>query len=153
MSYVGKYFIPSCLIKLVVIYVKETFSEMIGFDSGFTGYAYRANYKNESMYTEQDYGEIYSDFSACVKWKPSIHIPKEAARIFLKETGVLVERLQDITTKQAIKEEMCSEISCCVLPAYTMFFTCSIMVLPKCFIHFFPAIKIHPIIVSFYNRR
>jgi len=30
------------------------------------------------------------------KWKPSLHMPKEAARIFLKVKDVRVERLQDI---------------------------------------------------------
>lgn len=30
------------------------------------------------------------------EWKPSIHMPKEAARIFLRVTKVSVERLQDI---------------------------------------------------------
>ena len=34
------------------------------------------------------------------KWHPSIHMPKEIARIFLKVTGLRVERLQDITEEQ-----------------------------------------------------
>lgn len=37
-------------------------------------------------------------------WRPSIHMPKEAARIFLRVTGVRVERLQDITDKQIVAE-------------------------------------------------
>lgn len=32
------------------------------------------------------------------KWRPSIHMPKEAARIFLRVTSVHAERLQDIIT-------------------------------------------------------
>ena len=31
-----------------------------------------------------------------IKWHPSIHMPKEAARIFLRVTDVRVERLQDM---------------------------------------------------------
>ena len=38
------------------------------------------------------------------KWHPSIHMPKEAARIWLKVTDVRVERLQDITEEQACME-------------------------------------------------
>jgi hypothetical protein len=37
-------------------------------------------------------------------WKSPYFMPKEAARIFLKVTDVRVERLQDITEEQAIKE-------------------------------------------------
>lgn len=37
-------------------------------------------------------------------WHPSIHMPKEAARIWLKVTDVRVERLQSITIEGAIRE-------------------------------------------------
>ena len=37
-------------------------------------------------------------------WKPSIHMPKEAARIWLRVTDVRVERLQEITDEGAEKE-------------------------------------------------
>ena len=38
------------------------------------------------------------------KWHPSIHMPKEAARIWLKVTNVRVEHLQDITAEDALRE-------------------------------------------------
>lgn len=50
------------------------------------------------MYRATD--EIYGD----AKWHPSIHMPKEAARIWLKVTDVRVERLQEITEDEAVKE-------------------------------------------------
>ena len=39
-----------------------------------------------------------------IKWHPSIHMPKEAARIWLKVTNVRVERLQEITEDQTEEE-------------------------------------------------
>ena len=38
------------------------------------------------------------------EWKPSIHMPKEAARIFLRVKDVWVEQLREITQQQAIAE-------------------------------------------------
>ena len=44
------------------------------------------------------------EISGDAKWHPSIHMPKEAARIWLKVTNVRVERLQDITEDGAEAE-------------------------------------------------
>ena len=41
------------------------------------------------------------------KWHPSIHMPAEAARIFLRVTDLRVERLQEITDEGAEHEGIC----------------------------------------------
>ena len=70
-----------------ILYVRETWQEYSpGFDNLFI---YKAD---------------YTDGSVNVKWHPSIHMPKGAARIWLKVTDVRVERLQDITNEQILGE-------------------------------------------------
>ena len=64
-----------------VLYVRETWSEWTG------GYVYKA-WSSPFPQAGAYLGE---------KWHPSIHMPKDAARIWLKVTEVRVERLQDIT--------------------------------------------------------
>lgn len=67
-----------------ILYVRETWAE------GYDEYIYRADDK-------------MGDKSVIV-WHPSIHMPREAARIFLRVTGVRAERLQDITVDGALHE-------------------------------------------------
>lgn len=49
-----------------------------------------------------------SEISGDARWHPSIHMPKEAARIWLKVTDVRVERLQDITADDIRSEGLSS---------------------------------------------
>lgn len=63
--------------------------------------------KGEGCHLEEHYGykaSIANSEDAEEPWKPSIHMPKEAARIWLQVTDVWVERLQDIAPKDAKNE-------------------------------------------------
>lgn len=53
----------------------------------------------EIIYKADGYSQSHK-----MKWRPSIHMPLEAARIFLRVTDVRVERLQEITEEQAERE-------------------------------------------------
>lgn len=70
------------------LYVRETWAE-----NNF-GLFFRADYPQDNC-PEMECNE---------KWRPSIHMPKVAARIFLRVTDVRVERLQDITNDDCHKE-------------------------------------------------
>lgn len=60
--------------------------------------------ENEGCWRYRASHKIYGDAT----WKPAIHMPRAAARIFLRVTGVRVEQLQDITPAQ-IDVDGCKE--------------------------------------------
>lgn len=75
-----------------ILYVRETWGE--GYAEGT--YIYKADDKLAELPTFKKTSKIL--------YHPSIHMPKEAARIWLKVTDVRVERLQDITDDGAKAE-------------------------------------------------
>lgn len=71
-----------------ILWVRETFHKYYSESTGII-YSYKADNK------------LIEDAKI---WKPSIFMPREAARIFLEVTNVRVERIQDISEEDAIAE-------------------------------------------------
>ena len=61
-------------------------------------------YKNRYIYRADNPNYPVNIGVGAYGWRPSIHMPKEAARIWLKVTDVRVKRLQEITNDEAVKE-------------------------------------------------
>lgn len=76
-----------------ILYVRETWC------SAYDGERY---FYLSDKHTDREEKQLldYND----VKWRPSIHMPREAARLFLRVIDVRVERLREITCEQAYKE-------------------------------------------------
>ena len=94
-----------------ILYVRETwcrYGKLDDFDHVIEGteeYYYLADGANPTPYNcflVQRNG--YDEYKDTPVWHPSIHMPKEAARIWLKVTDVRVERLQDMTDDDAEAE-------------------------------------------------
>lgn len=97
-----------------ILYVWETWriwkahrydaDAFIDFRSGGYGTILRFTHGCTDLADRDDYDRFIRKWGVDGKWHPSIHMPKEAARIFLRVTHVRVERLQDITEAQATAE-------------------------------------------------
>ncbi len=62
-------------------------------------------YVREAWATSPYWPFVYkTDFVMGVKWKPSIHMPKDAARIWIRLTNVRVERLHAMEESDAMRE-------------------------------------------------
>jgi len=82
-----------------VLYVKETWAVIPESFSDAGGYTYRAAAPQPlNSYV------VYTSPHKPIKWKPSIHMPRKAARIWLKITGVKAERLHDISDADCCAE-------------------------------------------------
>lgn len=94
-----------------ILYVRETWTKECG------KYYYRADYDSDYLdpceTLSGGYPASCRNHPGCdgcmatstrIHWHPSIHMPKEAARIWLKVTDVRVERLQEITDEKAKRE-------------------------------------------------
>jgi len=89
-----------------ILYVRETWQYLYELDGNEqviedTGKYYYAATDTIPFNTYVDENGVRHDHAP---WRPSIHMPKEAARIWLKVTNVRVERLQEITTNQIEQE-------------------------------------------------
>ena len=78
-----------------ILYVRETWDSMVGISYG--------DLSADTVYFYKAEGD-FRPAAQRGKWRPSIRMPKEAARIWLKVTDVRVERLQDITAEDVVKE-------------------------------------------------
>lgn len=78
-----------------ILWVRETWQNKRG-----GGYLYKADTIGSFDLFMTPEGRVVN----YIPWRPSIHMPMEAARIFLRVTGVRVERLQKITYDEAIRE-------------------------------------------------
>lgn len=85
-----------------ILYVRETWQECcrntIHSQIVHNKYCFKASVDNPI------YGCIDRECGQICNWKPSIHMPKEAARIWLKVTDVRVERLQEMSDDDCVKE-------------------------------------------------
>lgn len=80
-----------------ILWVRESFQNAIAFIPD-------KKIMKKGIVYKADPGMINAAESLGVFWKPSIHMPKTACRLFLKITNLKLERLHDITEADAIAE-------------------------------------------------
>ena len=100
-----------------ILYVRETWAPMYADETSneVCAYLYKADRQKYGEEYQKEYDIQYpdgKDYTWEGIWRPSIHMPKEAARIWLKVKDVRVELLQEITANEKAKEGLVSP--CCM---------------------------------------
>lgn len=86
-----------------ILYVRETWCDPTPDQSGYP-ILYKADMPMHWDAKDVEFGEEVTLKAEDYKWRPSIHMPKEAARIFLRVTRVRLQRLRDISPDQCAAE-------------------------------------------------
>lgn len=90
-----------------ILYVRETWAELYYVDEhGYTHYDqpmyyYAADGVPDITLIDPD---GFEEDDQRIRWRPSIYMPKEAARIYLHVTDVRVERLQEMRAEDSLRE-------------------------------------------------
>lgn len=77
-----------------ILWVRETWASLGNKEVGIE-YGFKAGASDDTLEAVKFYG---------LKWKPSIHMPKDACRIFLRIKSIRVERLKAITQEDSVAE-------------------------------------------------
>lgn len=85
-----------------ILYVRETWGTYVKDWRDSDGFLYRADYPDNAIGYWHEPEEI--NWCDLPKWKPSIHMPKDVARIFLKVTDVRAEQLHDMNLDDFLNE-------------------------------------------------
>lgn len=86
-----------------ILWVRETWCDPNP-ENPFAQIAYKADFPMHWDANQTEHGDPITITAEEMKWKPSIHMPKEAARIFLHVKNVYVERLQSIDGMDVLAE-------------------------------------------------
>jgi hypothetical protein len=84
-----------------VLFVKETW-RLVDFSYIDGEWSASVQYKDGSVGTRLHFGE--DGAGQKIGWRPSVHMPREAARLFLRVAAVKVQRVQDIAEDEAKAE-------------------------------------------------
>ena len=84
-----------------ILWVRETWRPHAAWSGSYSGCEIEYKAGGENLIIN---GSTIAVPETVTPWRPSIHMPREAARIWLRVTDVRVERLQQMTVEESLRE-------------------------------------------------